>query len=101
MRSPKDVPRTARPLIEPPTFALPLRRAKGRSETIFRRCDEAPFRFGRLKRGKTPPDGQGFPATGRHIGGGGGARISRLPAWLGAPTTPSFSIRSIKDAARL
>jgi GNAT superfamily N-acetyltransferase len=28
-------------------------------------------------------------------------KISRLPAWLGAPTTPSFSMRSMSDAARL
>jgi len=28
-------------------------------------------------------------------------RISRLPAWFAGPTTPSFSIRSISDAARL
>ena len=28
-------------------------------------------------------------------------RISRLPAWLGWPTTPSCSIRSISEAARL
>lgn len=33
--------------------------------------------------------------------GGGPARISRLPAWLAAPTTPSRSIFSIRDAARL
>ena len=28
-------------------------------------------------------------------------RISRFPAWLAGPTTPSFSMRSISDAARL
>ena len=28
-------------------------------------------------------------------------RMSRLPAWLAGPTMPSFSIRSISDAARL
>jgi Ca2+-binding RTX toxin-like protein len=30
-------------------------------------------------------------------GGGGPARMSRLPAWLAALTTPSFSIRSISE----
>src|SRR5262245_30918011 len=28
-------------------------------------------------------------------------RISRLPAWLAGPSTPSFSMRSIREAARL
>ena len=28
-------------------------------------------------------------------------RISRLPAWLAGPTTPSFSIRSTSEAALL
>ena len=34
-------------------------------------------------------------------GGGGAASTSLFPAWLAMPTTPSFSIRSISEAARL
>ncbi len=33
--------------------------------------------------------------------GGGPTRMSRLPAWLAGPTTPSRSICSISEAARL
>jgi len=33
--------------------------------------------------------------------GGGPTRTSRLPAWLAGLTTPSCSMRSIREAARL
>ncbi len=36
-----------------------------------------------------------------YASGAGGARTSRLPTWLAAPTTPSRSICSIMEAARL
>ena len=36
-----------------------------------------------------------------HTIGGGPASTSRLPAWLAGLTTPSCSIRSIREAARL
>lgn len=75
-----------------------MRQAKGRGATIFRRCDEAPFIDGWGQAHAPVPD---LVRGGHYMGGGGGARISRLPAWLAAPTTPSFSIRSISEAARL
>lgn len=91
-----------------------LWRQNDASLTIFRRCDEALF-IEMLKLGPECGGGNGSGPTRLHVSsrllseekrachtiGGGPARTSRLPAWLAGLTTPSCSIRSIREAARL
>ena len=70
----------------------------------FRRSDEALF-IEMLKLGRDGGSDNGWKAQPflglAHTIGGGPARTSRLPAWLAGLTTPSCSIRSIREAARL
>lgn len=51
---------------------------------------------------RSEPADQSVPSSsGPFAGGRRPIMISRLPTWLGAPTRPSFSMRSTNEAARL
>ncbi len=58
-------------------------------------------RFGQNTIGRNPPFQNPQSLRRHHTIGGGPARTSRLPAWFACETTPSCSIRSISEAARL
>jgi hypothetical protein len=54
-----------------------------------------------MDRPDKPGDDEQWRIGGLHPYGGGGAKTSRLPAWLAGLTTPSCSMRSMSEAARL